>query len=430
MSLVSVFHRFLGVLSLVLLSSPTSSPWSSLAVWAARVLTIALLTRTYGLPTLVAMLSKRVRVRSVSLRSVRGLYLRSGRATITSERIKLGLRWVPDARALRMRITVQNLDIQIAEPLSRKKAERAARRAHRRMPTLADLDPSPHAWSAVSTLTSSISRALRPAATAIAVALLRLVVLALPTLTQVLEIELDTVSIVSASTGARLDLNHATLSSRLEFSPADGVEPASGSPAAARLGKEGVSTMLGRLTAFLRFLSLQNTEKAWSSTQCNISLSLSVGDIAVCAPSLPQPPDRIPVEFGTRYFFPRWAFFSLTLDLAGLSDGTFLSLPKGIRITLSARIIPSTRSIDTDSVDIFCDLGKVHLAADIIHKLLRSRKKPQDVETDCTESGDAMSAPPSENESPMSPVVGSSLSPTSPRRFRSIDPFSVSLPIH
>jgi hypothetical protein len=110
-----------------------------------------------------------------------------------------------------------------------------------------------------------------------------------------------------------------------------------------------------------------------------------------------------------------------------LPHGTFVSLPQGVRINLSAKVSPSTLTIDGQSTNADFNLGEVHVVADVVQKLMQlfhKRKEEQEQEqglnSDGFESGDATTPLPSDNES-----ASPSTSPASPRRFRSIDPFLV-----
>ena len=63
------------------------SLWAMLLVWAVRILTLSLLLRTYIGPAVVSLVSTRLRIRSISLRSIRGVYFKAGHGTWRVERI-------------------------------------------------------------------------------------------------------------------------------------------------------------------------------------------------------------------------------------------------------------------------------------------------------------------------------------------------------
>jgi hypothetical protein len=258
---------------IALLSTPQDTLWAAGLVWLARVVTLALLFRTYIVPNIIRILSDRLRIRSISLRSVRGLYLKTGRAVFTAERVKLGWRWVPQEKIVRFRITVESLGVELLPTPSRKKMTRSISKLHARMPTLADLSPSPITPS-ISTLFTYV---IRPALTAAARGLVRVVALTLPTLTQVLEIELDNTSISSRQhEGATLTFATAELSSKVAFSQFG--EPCTGSTSP--LDTLSSIRSGGNLASFWRFISTSSNETAWASTRVTARVSFSVNNIA------------------------------------------------------------------------------------------------------------------------------------------------------
>jgi hypothetical protein len=281
-------------LRLLLWATPATTLWAVFVIWTARIVTLALLFRTYIAPNFIRVLSKRLRIRSISLRSVRGLYLRTGRAVYTVERIKLGWRWVSQAKTVRVTITVENLSVELLPAARRKKAQTAHLR---RMPTLADLNPSPITPS-ISTLLSYV---IRPAATSAARFLLRLVILVLPTLTQILEVELDNTRITSRPhLGTTVTFETAFLSSHLVFSQKDG--PSSTSEVSSKA--DAPPTPPQEITSRWRFITGSGADRAWASTRALAKFSLKISEIScLSSPSLSQ--KTTDGEYSSYDHFPR-----------------------------------------------------------------------------------------------------------------------------
>jgi hypothetical protein len=268
----SIWRIFLALLRLLLYTSPVDTVWAVSIIWIARLVTLALLIRTYFAPTVIRVLSKKLRVRSISLRSIRGLYLRTARVVYNVERIKLGWRWVAEDKTVRVRVTVENLSVELL-PLSKRKKAKTSQ--VRRIPTLADLNPSPITPS-IHTLLNYI---IRPALTAIVRILLRLVIAVLPTLTQILEVELENTKITSRPhAGATIILGTVFLSSHLVFS-----QPDAKSSMDSISGTTGTHTPALDSTSDRRFVSSLGGERAWANTRAFAKFSLNISEIT-CFP--------------------------------------------------------------------------------------------------------------------------------------------------
>jgi hypothetical protein len=268
----SVWETHWALLRLLFFASPASSLWAVSIIWTARFVTLALLIRTYFAPTVIRILSKKLRVRSISLRSIRGLYLRTGLAVYNVERIKLGWRWVAQDKTVRVRITVENLSVELLSSNRRKKAKTSQ---VRRMPTLADLNSSPITPS-VSTLLSYI---IRPVATVVIRALIRLVVAVLPTLTQIVEVELDNTKITSRPHGGvTMTFETVSLSSYLVFLPSDA--KSFGGAVSRTVGTHSPTPDSG---IHRRFMVGSGGERVWANTRALAKLSLNISEIA-CFP--------------------------------------------------------------------------------------------------------------------------------------------------
>lgn len=77
-----------SLFDLLIISVPSNAPWwTNILIYLVRLVTLAVLLRTYIAPWILAKTSRHLRVRSISLRSVRGIYLSYGPTIWRIERI-------------------------------------------------------------------------------------------------------------------------------------------------------------------------------------------------------------------------------------------------------------------------------------------------------------------------------------------------------
>ncbi|KAG1892357.1 golgi-body localization protein domain-containing protein, partial [Suillus subluteus] len=198
---------------------PTSLwAWFTLVSSLATVVVFLFVARAYIAPYVVMRFSNHLRVRSISLRSIRGLYFRRGNRTWHVERIGYSYRSSGEGKPRGILLKIQGLRIEI-EQLSR---EQPARTKHRRRLTLVDLSPSPlalHLWSIMSTVYWVFDPIIRPIIRISVTSILNQVIHRIPTLTQALRLELDSAVIAhTAIPDAQLVIEGADLDAHLTFS--------------------------------------------------------------------------------------------------------------------------------------------------------------------------------------------------------------------
>ncbi|KAK2466286.1 hypothetical protein APHAL10511_001928 [Amanita phalloides] len=130
-----MFMRALRLVLTLLLGSVSGSVTWTVLAWILRLAVFSLLLRTYIIPWLLASTSKHIRVKSISLRSIRGLYIRTGVHVCYIERITYA--WAHISGARRINIIIDGLNLQLSNKGTRKPTR------HKRNLTLADLSPSP-----------------------------------------------------------------------------------------------------------------------------------------------------------------------------------------------------------------------------------------------------------------------------------------------
>lgn len=218
-------HRLSAVFGTICLAAwfyefgPTSLwSWFTLVFSLAAVVVFLFIARAYIAPYVVTRFSNHLRVRSISLRSIRGLYFRRGNRTWHVERIGYSYRSSGEGKPRGILLKIQGLRIEV-EQLSR---EQPARTKHRRRITLVDLSPSPlalHLWSIMSPIYRVFDPIIRPIIRISVTSILNQVIHRIPTLTQALRLELESAVIAHATIpDAQLVIEGATLDAHLTFS--------------------------------------------------------------------------------------------------------------------------------------------------------------------------------------------------------------------
>lgn len=280
--------------STLVIRKPHDSRSASLILWLLRAVTFSLLFRSFLGPTILRLISNRLRVQSVSLRSIRGIYFRAGKGILHVDRVGLSYHRPSGQSASRFSIQVEGFRLELVKPdhngprkpnvpftpdaQSRKKmAKHAAART----------------WVATRSLTASAYSTLepyvRPALRKFVVSVLRLMIRALPALTQVLDLELDSVVITSPTVvpGAELVVSKAKVHTSIAFTQLDNSKPGSMSRSDVGLGKEGPGAPRHRRFASVADLNtrIKNSfrrtwDRAWGSTHVAASLLLDIHEVS------------------------------------------------------------------------------------------------------------------------------------------------------
>ncbi|KAF9226562.1 hypothetical protein BS17DRAFT_728145 [Gyrodon lividus] len=199
---------------------PTSiSSWILLTCWPLGLLSFLFIARAYLAPYVLMRFSSHIRVRSVSLRSIRGLYFRKGNRTWQIDRFGYSYSASTDDKPKGLSFKVQGLKLDIEPiPVPRLPPPRVK---HRRGLTLADLSPSPlalHLWSVVSSLNSVFDPVVRPVIRLAVTAILQQVIRFIPRLTETVQLEIDRAVVsFNATPQAQLVLDNVVLKSHVSF---------------------------------------------------------------------------------------------------------------------------------------------------------------------------------------------------------------------
>lgn len=359
---------------------PPISIWGYLSIWVVRAATISLLFRTFLGPFVLRLLSSRLRVRSISLRSIRGIYFRSGSGILRVDRIGLSYHRPSVRGASRFSVKVEGLRVDITELKSGRGPSSPTKPRRSRHP--AGLSPLTHrAWTLSCLLCSRIYRALdpyvRPIVRTAFVSTFRFIIRALPALTQGLDFELNSASITLADVpGVELVLEKATLQTSVELSvPSTTGSVFNGGPRvnASRHRRFGsVVNWNARLAGSVR----RTWDRAWGATEVAATVSLNLQQIKGNAyrPLL----QLLNVPLGMSRHVSRRRTTHRAAEEHDRYD--FLAIPH-IHFSTSAHLDPH-KGIQSQSVEVVLGLDRVEVDVDVLGRILTSlkRSKPKVVE--------------------------------------------------
>ncbi|KIL00625.1 hypothetical protein PAXRUDRAFT_821523 [Paxillus rubicundulus Ve08.2h10] len=350
----------LAVGLLLLLRWPTSlSSWILLTCWPLGLVTFLLIARAYLAPYVLTRFSSHIRVRSVSLRSIRGLYFRKGNRTWQIDRFGYSYSASTDDKPKGLSFKVEGFKLEIQPiPVPRPPPPRAK---HRRGLTLADLSPSPLAlylWSIVSSLYSIFDPLIRPAVRLVVTAILQQVIRFIPRLTETVQLEIDR-AIVSfnATPQAQLVVENVVLKGHVSFTQNSQSRPAGDLDL-----HPGNQTLTARALAMGAWKPrlAKGFKRTWTRTWDH-TLGQTTGSVAY---------DLVVQE--VRGFIP-----ALGLAPAGMTRGeTFLRSPEPFSVSGSARFSPRDGTIEPGSVHSRVRVGLVYVDLDSLQTWLSHLQAP------------------------------------------------------
>jgi hypothetical protein len=289
MSLLNYLTSIPLFFSTLLLWKPQDSTTTYILIWILRGITFSLLFRSFLGPTILRLLSKRLRVQSVSLRSIRGIYFRAGNGILHINRVGLSYHKPSALDASRFSIRVEGFRLELikTEGTGNQAKAHSRRHAHgKNRPGLLDSVPILlHVLSVVRSIFRTVYKSLepyvRPAMRTAVVSALRVLIRALPALTQVLDLNIDSAIITSpVVAGAELVIRKAKFHTHVTFTQLDNSKAS-----AAKLAPLPTRAMHRRFASVANFNtrvknSLRRTwDKAWGSTQVRAAVSLHIQEV-------------------------------------------------------------------------------------------------------------------------------------------------------
>ena len=222
-----MFLRALRFVAALLFGSVDGSTTWTLLAWLVRLAVFSLLLRNYIIPWLLSSTSKHIRVRSISLRSIRGLYVCTGAHVCRIERITYA--WAHVAGARRINIIIEGLNLQVSSSPTKKTTR------HKRSLTLADFSPSPLArlaWERLGDLYGYVDPYIRPRLRTWVVNRIRFFLRWLPRISQAVTFDLHA-AVITLPDMQKMEINveginlHTALSIIQSENPQGGYDPSS-----------------------------------------------------------------------------------------------------------------------------------------------------------------------------------------------------------
>ncbi|KAJ7047262.1 golgi-body localization protein domain-containing protein [Mycena alexandri] len=350
MTLNSLFDGVLYILRVLLLARPTDLWWTTFSVWLVWLVTFSFVLRTYIVPWAVGRMSRHLRVRSISFRSIRGLYVRAGTQTFRADRIIWT--WSYVERSRRMTFQVHGLTLEVGSP-PQPTPERKGGAL-----TFADLAPSPMAhrlWMLFSGLYTLIDPFLRPLVRAYFAACLRLLIRWVPGISQALALDIHSPIITFADRpGAKIVTNTISIRTVLAFTQTEKPVEVPGKPAKApsrARSSYSVGAWRRRLTNSVQ----RSWDRAWGQTHGSAKVELKLHDI-------------------------RGSMDPLTTAFA--TPAKIFALPGSIDFDASLGFSPKSGSIDPHSVKVSLTMSDAEVdirnMIDLLEALERRKPKQQD----------------------------------------------------
>ncbi|KAI6134943.1 RNA pol II promoter Fmp27 protein domain-containing protein, partial [Pisolithus croceorrhizus] len=181
----------LAVASCALLCPPDPYFWISLFAWCSGLVAFLFFVRAHLAPFVLTRFSNHIRVRSISLRSIRGLYFRKGNRTWHIDRFAYAYSPSRDGTSKGLCFRIEGFKLEIDAV---KTPQSNPRSKHRRGLALTDFSPSPLAlyiWSIMSNLYALFDPIIRPTSRLIVTFILRQFILLIPRLTETLQLDID-----------------------------------------------------------------------------------------------------------------------------------------------------------------------------------------------------------------------------------------------
>jgi hypothetical protein len=349
-----------------LLRSPDVAWMTLIAIWLTRIVLLLLMLRTYIIPFIVAFFSERIRVRSISFRSIRGLYIRTGSKTWRVDRIVISRPTTPDGLS-RIFLTVEGLKVEFDDVHAARTSPASSNAASFR---LADFGPSPMAfrlWFILSSIYDLLSPLFRPIVRTIFVSFLRHVIERLPGLSQALDFRFRSAELTFTSLpGARILLEEADLRTALSFSQEEqqpgGEEPDAMQQEAQR---PAVSFSLADWQSRMTTSTRRSWDRAWGKTLASASVSLKVKKVA----GLTSHSGRSSIVYR-----------GCTINRSPANADTFMSLPGTISLDASIRFNPKHLTISRHGLDTTLRTDAFFVSLDAIRSLLKSMNTAKSIQ--------------------------------------------------
>jgi hypothetical protein len=281
----------LRTLNILFVASPDDSLWTTAIIWFVRVATLLVVLRNHIAPYVLERIAggiRNVRVRSISLRSIRGIYVKRGIQTWRVDRIGISYRSATGEGSSRFTVKIEGLRLEIGRTGRVLSKASASLPKHKRRLTLADLSPSPLAfylWSIVARIYAFVEPYLRPVIRSVTVACIRVFIRCLPALTQALHFDLDYAEVTFlASPQSCLRIKEATLHTQLNFTQLEDVILSAENDFGGTSSRSARYMSMAALRTRLLKSFERTWERAWGKTQGTASITMTISSVSGLTP--------------------------------------------------------------------------------------------------------------------------------------------------
>jgi len=371
--------------------STTDWQWSSWLVLAVQLTVMGLILRAWIGPWILRAVLHRVRVRSISPRSIRGIRIRSGGLTIRVDRLGISYHSLSSRAARRFSLQVQGLHVEVNEVLCKPPPSPSTypvpttpKRRFSRRPTLSDFRPSPlwrRFWSFYSYTYETIAPYVRPFLRTVFVTSSRIVIRCLPALTHIVDLEMDRLLVTFPGLPeAHVVIHNATLSTTVSFTNLEGfiaIDPSDVPPQRVHQGFLNMMHFKARFGGSARRV----WERAWGRTQGAASFELKIGKVSVYTSDTKWPFPRraslVEQESSSQFVASKFDFVTSRPH----EEAICVSLPTETIFATSFKFGPKRAIIENQSVETSLEVSTIHVVTDRFMELVhcvRGNGNPDD----------------------------------------------------
>ncbi|KIK68037.1 hypothetical protein GYMLUDRAFT_238205 [Collybiopsis luxurians FD-317 M1] len=312
--------------------SPTNNWWIALALLLFRIIIFGLLLRTYIVPWLFLRFSRHIRIRSASLRSIRGLEIDKGNGTWRLERLSYA--WSREEGTRHLTIKAEGL--QFKGEISKAELGPSISKAHKRSVTAtASVFVRQQLWHTASGFYIVLDPVFRPIIRSISLRVLRMLIYWVPSITSAVFFDIKPVTLTfTGSMECEVTIERVHLHSLLDFRQSEKVDDNAGKQSRPIRSKKSYSMAAwrSRLTG-----SFQRTW--YKAIEARQGVANFVVEFHNVRGSLP-------------------------------SDASFFRLPGAVAIHSSMAFDPKRGKLNTHSLNTDIKLGGCSVDVDVLRTLL------------------------------------------------------------
>lgn len=353
-------------------------PWSRLLVSALQLLVIGLIFRTWLGPFILRRVYKRMKIKSISPRSIRGLFLHTGSVIWCIDRIGLSYHRPSTGSARRFSVKIEGIYATILEtrPSEDCNRKRNSRRSTSRLSVYNSSQAvTNHLWDIYSGIYQAADPYLRPIIRAFFVAFIRGIIRCLPALTQVLDFEVDRVVVSFTDIpGAHFTMRSATMYSKVVFTNVGGAISPPRHTHIFRGSTQyrflGITHLKNRFSGSIRRV----WNRAWGQTQGEASVMFTLRKVTLLNDSSLSDSAElsdvgsVKLEEGQ----PTQRDASARYDLiAHLRSGVCVELPDANEFETSLRFGPTKEIIMKQSISVALTVPAIQIKANSLLALLQ-----------------------------------------------------------